>query len=567
MTSQSQPLESKQRLRSALFAWALLLFVGLVFQVGAQSPSVKAELIIPPAETYVLGDPTLLYWRFQNTGAESLGFMWEGCCRLNGRLNVKRGDEAMPLIPPGQALAHMFAKAERLDPGKSRDFDTRLSDWVHLSQSGSYELSGRYTGVLPTQQPQVPRGLALWREAAITPPIQVSLISPQDYLKERSSRESRRGLSMTLSGPARMAVIKAAPLKLEIRNQTQASQKLAWPQCMDVWLLDPTGRRVANVSTEVESPYEDIVIPAGGSVVREIPFGTDRLEGQSFGDYSVFIDLRPGSASAPRVPSTTHSVRWELSTSEVTSLLGDASETTKSRVRNPSLTLLRVHVADIGPALLAASTSSANGKVQTLARELGLASCLKPVAPIPGNVSIAIKIVANGSWQIATQGIAKCVANVGSSIDQLKAVLKVRRHLGWQIGIEMQPESSTPLDSIFNVANEIGALRDELYQSPQIRIQHAGAQVPCRLIPQLSDSGEQPILQLTQDGRMLYKPGGAAPRELRRSDELEAEIAAKPDAFALVPVAAPASMRLAELVKALDPLIKRGAQIDLLPVR
>jgi hypothetical protein len=81
--------------------------------------------------------------------------MWEGCCRLNGRLTVTAENQPIIPVPPVQALAHMFAKAERLEPGKPADFETRLSDWVQLRESGEYQLVGTLHRVFcPNRRPK-----------------------------------------------------------------------------------------------------------------------------------------------------------------------------------------------------------------------------------------------------------------------------------------------------------------------------------------------------------------------------------------------------------------------------
>ncbi|MBL9126422.1 MAG: hypothetical protein JNL97_02185, partial [Verrucomicrobiales bacterium] len=122
--------------------------------LAAATAAVSLTLHVPEAETWVLGDAIPLNWRFRNDSKQPLGFMWEGCCRLNGRLEVARVDRGVPedlgTVPPGQALAHMFAKADRLEPDLAKDYDTRVGDWVALPGTGRYRLRGTYRGVLPT---------------------------------------------------------------------------------------------------------------------------------------------------------------------------------------------------------------------------------------------------------------------------------------------------------------------------------------------------------------------------------------------------------------------------------
>ena len=151
-------------------SWLLLRFGIFVLSAPA---SVEVELQIPRAETHVLGDPIPLIWRFTNRSPEPLAFMWEGCCRLNGRLTVTKEGEVLAPIPSGQALAHMFAKAERLNPGVGRDFDTFLSDWVVLKETGAYSLQGRYVGFSQLKAAR----RACGRGEATTPVIGLNVLS------------------------------------------------------------------------------------------------------------------------------------------------------------------------------------------------------------------------------------------------------------------------------------------------------------------------------------------------------------------------------------------------------
>ena len=67
--------------------------------------------------------------------------MWEGCCRLNGRVSATLGQvtlQSEPFSDPAQLMAHRFARAARLYPGKSVKFETGISDWLEIRQSGTY---------------------------------------------------------------------------------------------------------------------------------------------------------------------------------------------------------------------------------------------------------------------------------------------------------------------------------------------------------------------------------------------------------------------------------------------
>ena len=83
---------------------------------------VELRLAIPEAPFHVIGDPVPLRWEFVNRGDQRLAFMWEGCCRLNGRVTASLGQLTLhsdPATSAAQLTAHLFARAARLLPGLS----------------------------------------------------------------------------------------------------------------------------------------------------------------------------------------------------------------------------------------------------------------------------------------------------------------------------------------------------------------------------------------------------------------------------------------------------------------
>lgn len=430
---------------------------------GRAAVPVEAELVIPPAETYVIGDTIPLYWRFRNVSAEPLGFMWEGCCRLNGRLRVTLDGRVIEPIPPGQALAHMFAKAERLDPGKARDFDTRLSDWVRLPQTGSYELRGRYTGVLPDQQPQLPRGTRLWREAAETGPIRLAVIGVDDYLARREQHTTARSLELTLDGPATVPPLGTNSFKLQVANRGSRPGNFAWPDDFQLWFVAADGHRVALSSATIEDAFEQISLAPGAAFNREIPLTANQMEGEPLGDYQVFVDLAAATNGAPRVPSNAIPLRWNLGTSEVTDLLRAAAGGQRPGVRNAPLRLLRVYVAELGAVLGGLASAALPAEAQTLRTQLARASVLKPVAPVPGRVNWTLNVAADGSWSWADARLAAAARETAAvPLEQVRELLALRRHLGWEVVLAINPAEATPLGRLYALADQFGALRGEL---------------------------------------------------------------------------------------------------------
>jgi hypothetical protein len=413
---------------------------------------VRVELVVPPAATHVIGDHTPLIWRFTNLEPEPVAFMWEGCCRLNGRLDVTAPGSAFTPVPPGEALAHMFAKAEILEPGRRSDFETRISDWVRLHDTGTYELRGRYTGVLPEQTPQVPPSLALWRASASTSPIELSVLSVADYLAQRADRAAQRSIDLVLDGPARLDPLDAAPLRLDLRNTGTVSQRIVWPNDLQLWIVDPDGARLGFLPLPVDGPYEEIALAPGQTVRREIPFGPGRLEGERFDSYTVFVDLQP-APDQPRVPSNPLGIRWELDVDDVHQLVLRAAGGPAMGLRNPALRLLRVHLADVADQLAAIDLDPAPARARALRDQLRFAACLKPLGPEPGRVDLALSIPSRHPAELSDPILETCMDLLPSSARvsadrTFEAVLAVRRHLGWDLALNLVPHPDTRVETI-----------------------------------------------------------------------------------------------------------------------
>ncbi|MEW6302975.1 MAG: hypothetical protein AB1705_05860 [Verrucomicrobiota bacterium] len=442
--------------RCALTQWLLAFLLAGADSAPAAESRVTAQLRVPPAETYVIGDTVPLYWRFENQSDEPLAFMWEGCCRLNGRLTVTATGKDVRPVPPGQAIAHMFAKAERLDPGKPRDFDTRLSDWVTLRDTGEYELRGRYTGVLPTQKPMVARGLKLWRDAAETPPIKVSLLSVTDYLREREQRATQRGLQLQIAGAAKVPPLAPNPLRLTLASTGPAAQKLRWPGSVELWILDPEGQRVAGIPTDIEGAYEEITLEPGARLAREVSFSSALLEGLPFGRYQAFVDLHAGGDGAPRVPSNPVAFDWRLDGADVAQLLTAAAKGPQVGARNRALKLLRLQLGELDSALASVRRETLAEPAAALARELELAACLKPLAEKPGRVDWPLRVDAAGNWRFAEPRLAACATKFAlDGSTGLGALLAVRRHLGVEVGLQLKPAPDATAGAVMKAAGQL----------------------------------------------------------------------------------------------------------------
>lgn len=441
---------------SACLRWGLAGLLS-VLGIGSASADVSLSLRIPESETWVLGDTIPLYWRFENGSSRPMGFMWEGCCRLNGKLEIWQMDlaEALETSPPGQALAHMFAKADRLEPGVGKEYETRLSDWVGLPGTGRYRLRGTYRGVLPTQVPQVPKGLDLWRDAASSGTVEVSVLSVADYLAQRETRTRTSGVRVTVSGPRKISPSEPTSWTVTFDNQGPSARAWSWPDRVALWVVNATGHRVAPAAV-ISGTSETGVLEAGQVRSARFSISPDRWEGVALGAYSVFVERESGAPGEPRVPSNVLSVDWKLGPDEVRRLVQDAARGSGTGARNASLKMLRVYLGDVGPVLANLDRSGWDENALRLADRLVLASRLRSLLPHPGKVEIPVAVDVRGECTWAQPILVKATAGMGGGVTgQMQEVLAVRRHLGWEPQLVLVPAEETLLGTLIQTGGKL----------------------------------------------------------------------------------------------------------------
>lgn len=467
----------------------------------ATNEPIRVEIAIPPAQTHVIGDPTPLVWRFTNTSTQALAFMWEGCCRNNGKVEMKRHGPPPPVTgivpshtgfgsgiynpkcdhckqtrklteltveatPAGPAMAHQFARAVRLAPGATQEFSTLLADWVRAEFTGDYQLRAHYLGVAPTQRPQMPRGVALWNGRTASTALEISLLSVADYLTERPAREAARQIRLELSGPAKLIPFQPAPLKLKLTNHGRIGLRLDWPACLDLWIVTTNGARVVPFAEPQLGAPESLFFPAGTHVEREIPFSHELLVGEPLGGYQVFVDLRE-TTNALRVPSNPIPVAWQLDRAVATTLLRDAADKPLTGARNAPLKLLRLYLGDLAATLRTLDTAALSPAAAKLAADLRTAAALKKLSPKPGRVDLALSVPADGKFWFSESIIVGAFA--GQNLDpaaQLRTVLALRHHLGWDVGVGPKPEPATPLRHVAAALAAIAPMQSDFAAAP-----------------------------------------------------------------------------------------------------
>lgn len=616
----------------ALAAWAWLVCLSTTLAQPASPPlirpgarpatnePIRVEIAIPPAQTYVIGDPTPLVWRFTNTSTQALAFMWEGCCRNNGKVEMKRQGPPPPvtgIVPPhvgpgsgiyspkcdhckqarklgeltvestvaGPAQAHQFARAVRLAPGATQEFSTRLADWVKAEFTGDYRLRAQYLGVQPKQRPQMPRGVALWNGRTASTELELSLLSVPDYLAERAAREGTRQLRLELAGPARLIPFQPVPLKLKLTNTGRAGQRLDWPACLDLWIVTTNGARVVPFTDPQLGAPESLFIPAGSHVERDVPFGHELLVGEPFGAYQVFVDLRE-TTNALRVPSNLIPVTWQLDRERVTQLVRAAADQPLTGARNEPLKLLRLYLGEIAAPLRAVDPAALSPAAAKLTADLRTAAALKPLSPRPGRVDLSLRVWPDGRFEFNDAALVAAFA--GRSLtpaEQFGQVIAVRRHLGWDVAASLKPEPATPLRHVATALAALAPLHANLDTAPATTLFNADstafsgvtfpvAVIPANLVLRVTKSGGAVKLAAARRLPDPQRPGIEAMfsaaeiakvtlAELPNRAALETLLADGQLAAPRPLVLAAPSLTWAELTAALGPLLDRSLAFDL----
>ena len=503
----NQPIMSGFIKHCALFAIIALLPSGSA--VAATKPPVSLELSIPPAATYVIGDGIKLHWKFRNHTTDDLTFMWEGCCRVNGRVDMKRlgAPVASPTgirpshvgFGPGiynascqhcrmerqkteltvaaatqtPATAHMFARPARLAANGTQEFETALANWVLLEATGDYKLSGGYLGVHPKQRPMMPRGAKLWDGITSSPAIELSLLTVTAYLSEREARQQARDLKLELSSPKRAKPRSRTRLASRITNTSGKPQVIIWASEASLWVVDTEGRRLPDSRHAINDRGNPITIGPAESATAVLHLAEDFFTGKPFGEYQVFVELKAGTDSI-RVPSAPVTIHWKLEAGDIRELLLQAADQPEVGHRNPPLKLMRLHLAEIGSALDAIDINSLPEKARPLTRDLQTASRLKPMQVRPGTATLNLRIAADGSAAFQSPFIRKALGNK-DALAQLADVIRLRRHLGWMLTINLRIDRAAKLSSVATWISGLSAYRKQLTKAPRTRAFNATA--------------------------------------------------------------------------------------------
>lgn len=487
--------------------FSILMMLALV--PGVRGAEVTAELHVPEAPVYVLGDDIPLVWRFTNESEQPLAMLWEGCCRLNGKLDVLENNRPLDVLPPGASSYHSFSKAETLQPDQPAEFRSRLRDWVKLPSGGTFQLSGRYTGVLESQTPQVPDDVGLWRGTASASSASVRVLDVAEYLAQRKDREAERGLRIRLDGPSALEPITAGTYDVTFENLTPEPKTFQWPGPMELWLVDEAGLRLESGTRYLDNTLETITLPAGGEATRQITIGSEDLDGAEFGRLRVFLDLAATEAEGPRVPSNPLDVMWNISAVQTAGLLDQAAGGPSTGLRNPSLRLLRTHLAALTPRLQRIPDGHLGERAEKLRHDLLFAAAVKPLAPVPGRVEVELRLAANGSlrWDELSRldpGIAAM-----SPTAVLSRISGVKRHLGWDLAPAYHLSSRATLADWSRAHADLVEGNDDLSAAPVWLLMDAVEGLTNRVTLAMEPVGTAVVVAMDDAGDLSFaaKPG------------------------------------------------------------
>ena len=554
------------------------LFVMSEASLVAADAAVSARLEIPEAEIHVIGDPIPLIWHFNNLTPQPLAFTWEACCRLNGRMTVRKEGVELPPIPPGPNSAHQFAKPAIIRGQSEQAFESQLADWVFLTNSGRYEISGRYIGVLPEQQQPVPRSIALWRGEVSTRPEAVTLVSVAEYLGQRADRVKRSGIDAAVTGPERLPALGEMALTANVTNVGSTPLNFRWPLEADLWFVDSGGFRVHRAPMKPVGDDEAVTLPPKGVWNRSFNVAAADLGGAAFGDYRVFVDFHATTNGRPRVASAAHSLRWSLGATEVATLLNDAARGSGVGARNAPLRVLRQYLGLVETTLASMSGPALNPKADELRKQLVTAARLRDLPTRSGRAELRIRVMPGGYWRIDEPVVARAVA--GSPADQLRIVMAARRHLGLEVSANLHPDESATVRDVAAVASGLGQLTADMATAPRFiaeaqtnmvpgSLTIQAMAVPANLVVRLqrqADGSVRASVAKALTGVAMLKPEDLTDAKFTVISEksgVSEPIRDGTVSAVQALVLASGDLAWSEVRRWLDPLLGRGLQIDL----
>ena len=493
-------------------------------------------------------------------------------------MTVRKDGVELPPIPPGPNSAHQFAKPAIIRAQSEQAFESQLADWVFLTNSGRYEISGRYIGVLPEQQPPVPRSMALWRGEVSTRPETVTLVSVGEYLGQRADRVKRTGIDAAVAGPERLPALGEMALTVNVTNVGSTPLNFRWPLDVDLWFVDSGGMRVHRAPMNPVGDDEAVALPSKGAWSRSFNVSAADLGGAGFGDYRVFVDFSATTNGRPRVASKPQSLRWSLGTREVATLLNDAARGSGVGARNAPLRVLRQYLGLIEATLTSMGDPLLSPKAEDLRKQLVTAAKLRDLPARAGRVDLRIRVVPGGDWRIDEPVVVRAVA--GSSADQLRTVMAARRHLGLEVAANLQPEDLATVNDLAAVNSNLVQLTSDLATAPRFVVDAPTNMVPGSLtfqphpvpanfvlrLQRQSDGSLRAAVARSLIGAGLIKPevlATTAFRPLARSTDVAVMLneGGRPAVQALIPASGGVTWR--ELKPWIASLLERGLQVDL----
>jgi hypothetical protein len=389
-------------------------------------------------------------------------------------------------------------------------------------------------------------------------------------------------MTLTLDGPDEFLPLQSSTWRISFQNSAPETQIISWPRDLAFWLIDPNGRRVPTGANAFGTDTEDISVQPGEVVRREFSLNPEVLVGEPLGVYRVFVELSE-HRDLPRTPSNARSASWRLPASRVAELIEAAAAGPQVGLRNAPLKLLRTCLDEIRPALDTIERGSLSSAAQKLASDLSLAACLKSIAPKPSQVDLAVTHSPAGAWTFSEAAPRNCIPE-NDLVQAVRSVLSVRRHLGCEFAVVLEPTGATTLGTLFALTQELEPLQRDLARPPRVVVQQSRetdvlpgtvqfrtAALPANVVLRIRKTGDASTLE-----GALRLPDPAQPQRaaLFGADELEGmkfsnlKNPAALEAFVL-PLSAPRTLvhadpRLTwtELLEWFAPLLRKSLTVD-----
>lgn len=333
----------------------------------------------------------------------------------------------------------------------------------------------------------------------------------------------------------------------------------------------------------------ELTLEPGQSKELSFEVGPETFEGEIFGDFTIFVDVRQVGSEKRRAPSNPLRVHWSLGKPEISKLLAAASSGARTGARNAPLKLLRTHLQEVAPLLQDLEPiPSWSPRTEALRMELLSASELTALTTVQGKAWAKLKLDESSSPTWLDAPVKRALGAQNSWPSALDRLLTLRRHVGLELSLRIEPSPATPLSQVLRIRSDLDSRIPNLADAPQwvLETSSTSSNSPARGGSQLTvlastESAELGyVLELsrtvggieaTWSSPSAQTPGAGSPPSsltrprvaVRGAEDLAKHIAATPRPPALIGVRAGWDMRWSEVLPWLLDLGREGHPLAL----